>query len=51
MKRQILYRLAQMRHWANTPKGERAVVRTMTALTFAGIIDAALLAIGCMMSN
>jgi len=51
MKRKVYYRLAQARRWANTPRGERIIVRTLTALTFMGIVDAALLTIGCMMSN
>ena len=55
MKRQVYYRLARarrfVRSWANTPKGEKIIVRTLTAMTIVGIIDAALLVIGCMMQN
>jgi hypothetical protein len=46
MKRQLYYRLAQMRRWANTERGERAIVRTLTAVSVIAGIDIALLVIG-----
>lgn len=55
MKRQVYYRLAKarrwLRNWANTPRGEKIIVRTLTTITIVGIIDAALLVIGCMMEK
>lgn len=51
MKRQIYYRLARMRRWANTPRGEKIIVRTLTTMTIFGIIDAALFVVGCMMQT
>lgn len=46
MKRQIYYRLAQMRRWANTNQGERAIIRFWSAVTVVLAADVTLLAIG-----
>ena len=46
MKRQLYYRLAQMRRWANTERGERAIVRTLTAMSVIAVVDVTLLVIG-----
>lgn len=55
MKRQVYYRLAKarrwLRNWANTPRGEKIIVRTLTAMTIVLIADVALLAIGCIMEH
>lgn len=51
MKRKVYYRLAKMRRWANTTEGERIIVGVLTAMTIVLIFDAALFAIGCIMSN
>lgn len=49
MKRVIYYRLAQMRRWANTERGERAIVRCLTAMCVVMAADTALLVIGIIM--
>ena len=46
MKRQLYYRLAKMRRWANTERGERVIVRFWTAVSVIAGIDIALLVIG-----
>ena len=46
MKRQLYYRLAKMRRWANTERGERAIVRTLTAMSVIAAADITLLVIG-----
>lgn len=42
----MLRGLLRLRAWANTEKGEKIIVRTLTTMTALGIIDAALLVIG-----
>ena len=49
MKRQVYYRLAQARRWANTPKGERIIVGTLSAMTVVLVFDVAMLICGCVM--
>ena len=51
MKRRIYYSLAKMRRWANTPNGERIIVRFWTAVSIVLIFDVAMLAIGCIMQK
>ena len=46
MKRNIYYRLAKMRRWANTERGERAIVRYWTAVSVIAAADITLLVIG-----
>ena len=46
MKRQLYYRLAQMRRWANTERGERAVVRFFSVVSVIAAADITLLVIG-----
>lgn len=46
MKRRFLYALAKMRRYANTPKGERVVVRTLTVLSGVCVLDVVVFLIG-----
>lgn len=46
IKRQTMYALAVGRRWANTAKGERIIVQTMTSLTAMCAIFAVLLIVG-----
>ena len=46
MKRQVYYRLAQMRRWARTSPGERTVMRFWTAVAIVLAADMTLLAVG-----
>ena len=46
MKTKILRKAVTFRHWANTDKGEKIIVRTLTTLTFICFADLMLLIIG-----
>lgn len=46
MKRNLYYRLAQMRRCANTPKGEKRIVATLTTMTIVLAADVVLLVAG-----
>lgn len=46
MKTKILRKVVTFRRWANTDKGEKIIVRTLTTLTFIGFGDLMLLIIG-----
>ena len=46
MKRYILYALAKTRRYANTPKGERVVIRTLSTLFGVLVFNVTLLLIG-----
>lgn len=46
MKRQMYYALAISRRWANTQKGERIIVQTMTSMTALAIVLGVLLIVG-----
>lgn len=46
MKRQLYYRLAQMRRWANTDRGEHAIVCFFSVLSVIAVVDITLLVIG-----
>lgn len=46
IKRQTMYALAVGRRWANTAKGERIIVQTMTSMTVLCAIFAILLIVG-----
>ena len=46
MKRRILCALAKMRRYANTPKGERVIVRTLSVLSGVLVLDVVVLLIG-----
>lgn len=46
MKYRLLRKLALARSWANTEKGERRIVRTLTTLSVILIVDMVLLIIG-----
>lgn len=46
MKKQMYYALAISRRWANTQKGERIIVQTMTSMTALAIVLGMLLIVG-----
>lgn len=46
MKTKILRGLVVARRWANTDRGERVVVRTLTSLVFIGLGDLMILIFG-----
>lgn len=46
IKRQTMYALAVGRRWANTAKGERIIVQTMTSMTALCAILGILLIVG-----
>lgn len=46
IKRQTMYALAKGRRWANTAKGERIIVQTMTSMTALCAILGILLIVG-----
>lgn len=46
MKTKLLRPLVRFKWWADTEKGERTIVRTLTILMILGIINVSLLIIG-----
>lgn len=46
MKRQMYYALAVGRRWANTERGERIIVQTMTSMTALAIVLGILIIVG-----
>lgn len=50
MKTKILRGLVIARRWANTDRGERVVVRTLTSLVFIGLGDLVVLIAGVVCS-
>lgn len=50
MKTKILRGLVIARRWANTDRGERVIVRTLTSLVFIGFVDLAVLIAGVICS-
>jgi hypothetical protein len=50
MKTKILRGLVIARRWANTDRGERVIVRTLTSLVFIGLGDLVVLIAGVVCS-
>lgn len=46
IKRLTMYTLAKGRRFANTPKGERVITRTLTSMTALALVMGVLLVIG-----
>lgn len=46
MKRKVFYMLAKMRRYANTEKGERVIVRSLSVLSGVCVLDVVVLLIG-----
>ena len=48
MKTKMLRLLVSAKRYANSEKGEKVIVRTLTTITAIGIVDVVLFVIGCL---